>query len=83
MVLLTSLILLSVTQGKKFEKGCYKTLSNVFQQKKNTLNKKWELSHCVSHTVHSKTVLFFPINIIFRIIMYLFSQNKQEMPLTL
>ena len=39
--------------------------------------KKCELSHCVPHTVQSETVLFFPIhNIIFRIIIYLFNQNK-------
>ena len=41
------------------------------------LIKKSELSHCVPHAVHSETVLFFPINnIIFRIIIYLFNQNK-------
>ena len=35
------------------------------------------LSQCVPHTVHSETVLIFPINnIIFRIIIYLFNQNK-------
>ena len=53
-------------------------------RKKINLNKKCELSHCVSHTVHSKTALFFPINnIIFSIIIYLFNQNKEEIPLTL
>ena len=47
------------------------------RKKKINLNKKCELPHCVPHTVHSETVLFFPINNnIFRIIVYLFNQNK-------
>ena len=55
----------------------YKT--NVFYMKKINLNKKCELSHYVPHTVHSETEFFFPINnIIFRIIIYLFNQNKSK-----
>ena len=47
-----------------------------FNRKEINLNKKCELSHCVPHTVHSETVLFFPINnIIFRKVIYLFNQN--------
>ena len=43
-----------------------------FSRKKINLNKKCELSHYVPHTVHSETVLFFPINnIIYRIIIYI------------
>ena len=30
-----------------------------FNRKKNTVNKKCELSQCVAYTVHSETVLFF------------------------
>ena len=43
-----------------------------FNRKKINLNKKCELSHCVPHTVHTETLLFFPINIIIiiRMIMY-------------
>ena len=48
-----------------------------FNTKNINLNKKGELSHCVPHTVHCETVLFFPIdNIIFRIIIYLLNENK-------
>ena len=48
-----------------------------FNRKKKKLNKKCDLCHCVPHTIHIETVLFFPMNnIIFRIIIYLFNQNK-------
>ena len=65
-----------VAKGSYFSVHYKFSVFEIKYVKKITLNKNVNCL-CIPHAAHSETLLFFPINnIIFRIIIYLFNQNK-------